>query len=177
MKPCKLLYFFLLLNGPVLRAQTVTGTINGTVTDATGSVIPGAVVDILNQTTSLKRSATSSEIGTFTVTLLPPGSYTVSISKPGFGTQTRKDVELLVNQNLTLDTTLTPSNVEQTIEVTGTAPVLETTTGTIGKVIQGETIVDLPLNGRKFTQFVLLTPSGRGSNHIIGKPTEQCPQS
>lgn len=158
MKPCKLLYCLLLISAPVLRAQTVTGTINGTIIDATGSVMPGAVVDILNQTTGLKRSATSSEIGTFTVTLLPPGLYTVSISKPGFGTQTRKDVELLVNQNLTLDTTLTPSNVEQTIEVTAVAPVLETTTGTIGKVIQGETIVDLPLNGRKFTQFVLLTP-------------------
>ena len=90
--------------------------------------------------------------------LLPPGSYTISVSKAGFGTQTRKDVELLVNQNLTLDITLTPSSVEQTIEVTGLAPVLETTTGTIGKVIQGETIVDLPLNGRKFTQLVQLTP-------------------
>ncbi len=141
-----------------LPAQTVTGTINGTVTDATGSVIPGFAVDVLNQNTGLKRAASGSEIGTFTVPLLPPGFYTVSISKPGFAGQTRKDVQLLVNQNLTLDVTLTPSAVEQTVDVTGQAPSLETTTGTLGKVIQGEEIVDLPLNGRKFTQLVLLTP-------------------
>ena len=92
-----------------LAGQTVNGTINGTVTDATGSVIPGFAVEVINQTTGLKRSATGSEIGTFTVPLLPPGLYTVSISKDGFTGQTRKEVQLLVNQNLTLDTTLTPS--------------------------------------------------------------------
>src|SRR5258706_1124097 len=141
-----------------LAGQTVNGTINGTVTDATGSVIPGFAVEVVNQTTGLKRSATGSEIGTFTVPLLPPGLYTVSISKDGFTGQTRKDVQLLVNQNLTIDTTLTPSTVQQTVEVTGHAPSLETTSGTLGKVIQGEEIVDLPLNGRMFTQLVLLTP-------------------
>ncbi len=140
------------------RSQTVSGTLNGTVTDATGSVIPGSAVEVTSQTTGLKRSAVTSEIGTFTVPLLPPGLYTISVSRPGFTTHVRKDVQLLVNQNLTLDVALTPSAVQQTIEVTGTAPTLETTTGTIGKVIEGEEIVGLPLNGRKFTQFVLLTP-------------------
>lgn len=141
-----------------VSAQTVTGTINGTVTDATGSVIPAAKVEVLNQNTGLKRTATGSEIGTFTVSLLPPGIYSVSVTKEGFAGQTHKDVQLLVNQNLTLDISLSPSAVQQTIEVTGTPPTLETTTGTIGKVIQGEEIVELPLNGRKFTQLVLLTP-------------------
>src|ERR1051325_7500520 len=83
------------------RSQTVTGTVNGTVTDATGSVIPGAGVEVTNQTTGLKRSGSTSEIGTFTVPLLPPGLYTINISKEGFTTQQRKDVQLLVNQNLT----------------------------------------------------------------------------
>ncbi len=145
---------------PVIRmaAQTVTGTINGTVTDAGGSVIPGFLVEIVNENTGLKRSATGSEVGTFTVPLLPPGIYTVSISKEGFAGQVRKEVQLLVNQNLTLDTTMTLSTVQQTVEVTARTPTLETTTGTLGKVIEGEEIVDLPLNGRKFTQLVLLTP-------------------
>ena len=67
-----------------LPAQTVTGTINGTVTDATGSVIPAIKVEVVNQNTGLKRTATGSEIGTFTVSLLPPGIYTVSVTKDGF---------------------------------------------------------------------------------------------
>jgi len=141
-----------------LPAQTVSGTINGTVTDATGSVLPGVNVEVANQTTGLQRTTTGSEIGTFTVPALPPGIYTITVSKPGFTGQTRRDMQLLVNQNLTLDIVMSPSAVEQTIDVTAAVPVLETTTGTIGKVIQGEEIVELPLNGRKFTQFVLLTP-------------------
>lgn len=141
-----------------LAAQTVTGSINGTVVDPSGSIIPGAAVEVTNQTTGLKRSAVSSDLGTFTVPQLPPGQYTVNVSKPGFATQARKEVQLLVNQNITLDFSMAPSAVQETVEVTAAAPTLETTTGTLGKVIQGEEIVDLPLNGRMFTQLVLLTP-------------------
>jgi hypothetical protein len=148
---------FLLLSYD-LRAQTVSGAINGTVTDATGSVIPGFVVEAVNQDTGLKRSASGSEIGTFNLPLLPPGLYTVSITKEGFTGQVRKDLELLVNQNVTLDTMLTPSSVQQTVEVTSQAPSLDTSSATLGKVIEREEIVGLPLNGRKFTQLVLLTP-------------------
>ena len=86
-----------------LPAQTVSGTINGTVTDATGSVLPGVNVEVANQTTGLQRTTTGSEIGTFTVPALPPGIYTITVSKPGFTGQTRRDMQLLVNQNLTLD--------------------------------------------------------------------------
>lgn len=141
-----------------MQAQTVAGSLNGTVTDPTGSVVPGASVEVLNQSTGLKRSGSTSEIGTFTIALLPPGVYTVTVTKDGFAGQTRRDLQLLVNQNLTLDVSISPSAVQQTVEVTGAAPLLETTTGTLGEVVQSKTVVDLPLNGRKFTQLVLLTP-------------------
>ena len=78
-------------------AQTVEGSISGTVVDQSGSVIAASSIEIVNQSTHLKRTAVTSGIGTFTVPLLPPGFYTVSVSKEGFGRSIRKDVQVLVS--------------------------------------------------------------------------------
>jgi len=142
---------------PVI-GQTVEGSISGTVVDQSGSVIASSEVGVVNQSTHLRRTAATSGIGTFTVPMLPPGVYTVSVSKEGFGRAIRKDVQVLVSQSATLDFTLVPAAVQQSVEITAVPPALDTTSGTVGQVIQGPEIVDMPLNGRNFTQLVLLTP-------------------
>jgi hypothetical protein len=152
---------FVLAAGSVvlpLFGQGVEGSINGTVADQTGSVIPEASIKVVKQDTGLTRTASTSGNGAFTVPLLPPGSYTVTATKAGFAVQERRDVEVLVAQGRTADFTLSPATVTGAIEVTSGPPALETTSGTLGTVIQHQEIVDMPLNGGNFTQLVLLTP-------------------
>src|SRR3984957_5660232 len=144
----------------VLRApaQTTNGQITGTITDSTGAVIPQAEVDVTNQGTSQLRSATTDNAGSYIVPQLPPGLYDISVKKAGFATQNRTNVQLQVNQGATLNFQLSVSSAAQTVNVTGTPPELNTTSATIGDVVGHEEAVDLPLNGREFTQLTLLTP-------------------
>ncbi|HVW84851.1 MAG TPA: TonB-dependent receptor, partial [Bryobacteraceae bacterium] len=141
-----------------LPAQTTYGTINGATTDPSGSAVSGVRVQVTNKDTGLQRTATSSEAGTYTIPQLPPGTYDVSIEKTGFSKETRSGVQLLVNQAVTLDFQLGLASVSQNIEVTAAPPPLNTTSATLGDVVQHQQIVDLPLNGRNFTQLTLLTP-------------------
>ena len=138
--------------------QTTNGSINGTVTDPSGSAVGGVQVQVSSKNTGLQRTGASLDNGTYTVPQLPPGSYDITIKKVGFASETRTGVELLVNQNATLDFKLSVAAVSQTVEVTGAPPQLDTTSATLGDVVQHQQIVDLPLNGRSFTQLTLLTP-------------------
>lgn len=142
----------------ISTAQTTNGTITGTVTDPSGAAISGVQIQITNQETGEQRSATTLDTGTYTVPQLPPGTYNVSIQKQGFAKETRNGVQLLVNQSATLDFKLSVATVSETVEVTGAPPTLDTTTATLSDVVQHQQIVDLPLNGRNFTQLTLLTP-------------------
>src|SRR5947209_5346802 len=141
-----------------LRAQTVTGSISGTILDPSGAAVAGVQVEAVNIGTGLRRTAESSESGTYTIAQLPPGIYDLSVQKPGFAKETHRGLQLLVNQNITFDFNLSLSTVSQDIEVTAAPPALEAQSATLGQVVQHAQIVDLPLNGRSFTQLVLLTP-------------------
>jgi Carboxypeptidase regulatory-like domain/TonB dependent receptor-like, beta-barrel len=152
------LAIFLLFAVKSLVSQTTTGSINGTVLDPSGAGVGGVEVEVTSPGTGLKRTAASTDSGTYTVPQLPPGTYDVTVTKAGFATETHREVQLLVNQNVTLDFKLSLSSVSQNIDVTAAPPALETTSATLGKVIEHDQIVDLPLNGRSFTQLVLLTP-------------------
>ena len=147
--------FFLAVLSP---AQTTNGLMTGTITDAAGAVVAGAQVNVTNQGTSELRTTTTDSNGYYIVPQLPPGSYDISIKKQGFATVDRPNVQLQVNQSDTLDFKLTVSSTAQTVQVTGAPPVLDTTSATLGTVIGQSTTVDLPLNGREFTQLTLLTP-------------------
>ncbi len=138
--------------------QTTNGSIAGTLTDPGGSSVAGAQVQAINQDTGLQRSATSLDNGTYSIPQLPPGRYNVTVEKAGFAKQERHDIQLLVNQSATFDFALSLATASQTVEVTGIAEGLNTTNATISSVVQHEQIVDLPLNGRNFTQLTLLTP-------------------
>jgi Carboxypeptidase regulatory-like domain/TonB dependent receptor-like, beta-barrel len=139
-------------------AQTINGLITGTITDTSGAVVPGAKVQVINLGTSATRSAETDTTGSYIIPQLPPGLYSISVKKEGFATQTRSNVQLTVNQSLTIDFKLTVSAARQTVEVTGAPPLLNTTSATLRDVVQHQAIVDLPLNGQQFTQLALLTP-------------------
>ncbi len=146
---------WLVLSSP---AQTTNGLITGTITDSTGAVVPQAVVDVTNQGTTQLRTATTDNSGSYIVPQLPPGTYDISVKKAGFATENRANVQLQVNQNATLNFSLSVSSSAETVQVTGAPPPLNTTSATLTDVVGHEATVDLPLNGREFTQLTLLTP-------------------
>jgi hypothetical protein len=139
-------------------AQTTNGLMTGVITDPSGAVVVGAQIRVTNQGTNTLRIATSDNKGYYIVPQLAPGIYSVSVGMNGFATETRASVQLQVNQSITMDFALRVSSQSQTIQVTGAPPELNTTSATLGNVVGHKEIVDLPLNGRQFTQLTLLAP-------------------
>ena len=140
------------------RAQNVNGAFHGTITDSTGAVIPGASVVVKNLGTGATRAIECDASGFYAITQIPPAHYAVTVSKAGFTTVVEEDVQLLVNQDREANFTLKVGQVTQQVEVTATPAALNTTNSTLGTVVGSEQVVDLPLNGRQFTQMILLSP-------------------
>ena len=160
-KACTALLAIAALSVAVARAgvaQTTSGLITGTVLDPTGAVVPKATITVTDLGTHLVRIATSDERGYYIIPQLPPATYSVVISKQGFATAERPPLQLHVNDEATIDFKLTLGSSVQRVEVTAAAPPLNTTSATIGDVVDHETTVDLPLNGRQFTDLTLLSP-------------------
>ncbi len=149
---------------PRLFAQTDTGTITGTATDSTGAVIQGATVSATNTENGLKLTAVSNGAGEFTILAVPRGDYTVLISAPGFQSESAV-VTVTVTNTQTVVFQLKAAGGAVTVEVSGAAPMVNTSDATIGATIQGEQVTDLPLDGRNFTQLALLTPGVTRGNY------------
>ena len=141
-----------------LSAQTTNGLITGVVMDSTGAFVPGAQISVTNLGTSLSRTTTTNDSGEYILPQLAPGLYKMTVSKVGFTAVNRDNVQLEVNQSVTLDFQLGVGSTTETVEVTGAPPLLNTTSPTLSNVIDHEETVDLPLDGREFTQLTLLTP-------------------
>jgi carboxypeptidase family protein/TonB-dependent receptor-like protein len=141
---------------PVL-AQTRGGEANGTIIDSSGAVVPGAVVTLTNQATNIQNTATSNNNGYFVFVNVQPGGYKLKVEKSGFKA-VESSFQVAVNQAVTQNMTLDVGSASTTIEVTAQAPVLDSTTSSLGTVIEEKTIQSLPLNGRNFTQLLTLTP-------------------
>lgn len=141
-----------------LVAQTTSGSFRGTITDQTAGAIPGAHVQVRNTATGTTLEAVSNAQGEYVVPNVPPGTYNLTATLQGFETLEMQGITLQVNQNAELDLTMKPGSLSQKITVTGQAPLANTTDATVGTVIGREPIVQLPLNGRQFTQLTLLTP-------------------
>src|SRR5213594_2128711 len=139
-------------------AQT-DGSISGVIRDASGAVIPGAMVTVTNPATNQVRSAISNEAGVYNFPVLQPGKYNIKVELPGFRTITQNGVELQVQQSARLDFTLQVGDVSQTVEVEGTTALIATENATVGTVIENRRIVEMPLNGRNFLQLVALSPN------------------
>jgi hypothetical protein len=139
-------------------AQT-TGTITGTVTDTSGAVIPGVEITVTNTGTDQSRSTLTNETGHYYAPALNPGGYKVSASLPGFDMMVRSGVTLTVGGEAVINFSLKPGQVSETIDVTGEAPLLNTTPSSTAGLINEEQVKDLPLNGRSWDSLVTLNPS------------------
>ncbi len=139
-------------------AQTSTAQVTGRVTDQSEAVIPGVEIVVLGADTGLQRRTHSNEAGYFTVALLPPGNYRVSVRRDGFRAITRTGVTLVVGQIARLDFVLQVGEVAETVEVTASAPTVESGSGALGTVVSSKQIHDMPLNSRNPLRLVYLVP-------------------
>ena len=139
-------------------AQTIRGTITGTVTDSTGAVVPGATVVMAHSATGVTTSAVSNPQGTYTILLLQPGIYDVSVDLQGFKKYLRSGVVIEVAQTTRLDVSLQVGTLSEQVQVTGQSPLVRSTTAELGQVIQMKQIQALPLNGRFFEHLITMTP-------------------
>jgi outer membrane receptor protein involved in Fe transport len=145
--------------GTAASAQTFRGTILGTVTDSSGASVPGANVTIRNIDTGLVRTVVTSDDGSYAAPELPLGNYTISIEKAGFKTGKVTAVKVEVNSELRADVALQPGDLAQTVEVIGgELPMVESTSNTLGGIVEGKTAEILPVNGRDYQKLILLVP-------------------
>src|SRR6202047_4672100 len=139
-------------------AQVSGATITGTVSDATGAVIPNAQVSMKNLATGEVREVATNAAGFYSAPNLLPGSYEVTASAPGFSTQVESGVTLTVGAVQVLNITMKVGQVSQKVEVTGEAPAVQLATSDISGVVSQTAVVELPLNGRDWTQLATLQP-------------------
>lgn len=139
-------------------AQVESGRIVGTITDPNGAPIANAAVSVTNRETGEVLSATSNGSGDYTVTPLNPGFYNVLISSPGFQSARIQNLQVQVSQSARGDMEMRLGSTSTTVEVTATAPLLNTEQGSLGTVVTNQEIVNLPLNGRSFYDLAKLTP-------------------
>ena len=149
------LLLLLLLWATSAAAQTTVSTIEGTVTDASGGIVPGAVVRVTGTTLASERTVTTGANGFYRITALPAGNYTLAISAPGFATRTLA-LELTLNRTAVLDVTLTVGGVETVVDVS--SPVVDVTTAATGATITPRQITELPVNGRNYLDLLQLVP-------------------
>ncbi len=143
-----------------LNAQSAAGgsSLNGTVTDASGAVVPNAKVTVTNTATSLTRATQTSDVGLYIFTALPVGTYDLSVDAQGFKSAKRTGIPLQVGAVATVDVRLEVGNMQETISVAAEAPVVETTRSSAASTVTDKAVTNLPVNGRNFIDFTLLTP-------------------
>ena len=134
-----------------LQAQVDTGSITGTVTDASGAVVSGGKVTLTNEGTAASLSTTTGADGGYKFSPVRIGSYRLDVSATGFKTSTETHVVVDVSSNVLRSFQLQPGSVSETVEVTSAAPLLQTQDASVGQVVNQKSVNDLPLNGRNFT--------------------------
>ena len=148
----------MLLYASAAFSQGSAGAITGTIADASGALIPGVEVTAVNVATNLTRQVVTNESGSYRIEPLPLGTYTVSAELTGFRKEVRANVKVDIDARLRIDFKLEVGGVNEVIEVTGAAPVVQTDSSVIGQVVDQRKIADLPLNGRNFSSLAYITP-------------------
>jgi hypothetical protein len=141
-----------------LFASGPSGTITGTITDPSGAVIPKAQVVVRDEGTNATREARSNGAGDYTVALLPPGRYSVTVENKGFRRSVIHGVFLDVDQTVRVDFSLVVGAATESVIVSETPPIIQTDASTLGQVVNNRLVQDLPLNERNFLSFALLVP-------------------
>ncbi|MGB7846276.1 MAG: TonB-dependent receptor [Candidatus Acidiferrum sp.] len=152
----------------ICLAQSDTARLQGTVTDSQGGAINGATVTVTNVGTDRQSTVTTSELGYYSIAALPPGNYRVEVTLKGFK-KVARELALQVAQLGAADFQLEVGEVTQTITVEAGSPVVNSQDSALGEVVESRQIVEMPLNGRNFTQLALLVPGvTRGSGAATG---------
>jgi Carboxypeptidase regulatory-like domain/TonB-dependent Receptor Plug Domain len=141
-----------------LSAQTVGATLSGTVTDTSGGVVPGANVSVKDVATGVTRTTVTNGAGLYTVPNLQPGPYEMIIAASGFSTEVRTGITINVGVDLVINFTIKVSMTAQTFEVNAEAPTVNLANATLGGINDTMTVVELPLNGRSWTDLAILQP-------------------
>jgi hypothetical protein len=148
-----------LIQGPrVVQAQTTFGTIVGTVTDPSEASIPDVAITVTNMQTGIARQVITDRYGNYRVVSLLPGVYRIKAEHEGFQATEITNVELQVDRTITQNVVMQVGGVTQTLEVTAAPPLLDAATSTVGTVIDNQNVITLPLNGRNYTDLILLVP-------------------
>lgn len=146
------------------NAQTFRGTILGTVTDSSGAAVAGATVTIKNVDTGLTRTVTTSDDGSYSAPELPIGNYSVNVSKEGFKEGVIAGIKVEVSSERRIDVALQPGQLAQTVEVVGEElPMVESTSNTLGGIVESKVVTSLPVNGRDYQKLIFLVPGVTGS--------------
>jgi len=131
-----------------LLAQSFTGSMVGTIRDNSGAVIPGAEIVVINAGTNVRTEARSDANGNYIAPQLPPGQYSIEVSATGFKRFVREGIVIQVQSQARVDITMALGMVSESVVVTADAAMLETTTSSVGKVVDNRRIMNLPLNTR-----------------------------
>ena len=142
--------------GLTMSAQSTTAEITGSVHDPSGAIVPNAEVIVTNKGTSETRKTTSAGDGLFTVNLLPPGSYNVTVHSPGFKAFQVSELTLLAGDSPRVDAKLAIGETSQTVIVEATTPLLQSDSSTLQSSVGLVAVQDLPLNGRNFVQLLTM---------------------
>ncbi len=154
--PLFLLVAGLLVSSPVLAQSTAT--LQGTVSDAKGALIPNATVTVRNRSTSFERVTQTDSDGNYQVAALPVGVYTIEVRIEGFKTQVADHVTVEVARTVVQNFQLDVGAISEQVQVSSDVPVIETATTSVGTVINQRTVQEIPLNGRHFVDLGLLIP-------------------
>src|SRR2546429_8319991 len=149
----------LLTFAAIATAQGSGATIQGLVTDPKRAVIPEASVTATNTETNLQRTAITGESGIYVIPNLPPGRYRVQVVRPGFKTSVHGGINLVVGQQLTLNTVLEAGEITEQKTVTSEAPLVDVSTAQVAGVVGERECRDLPLNGRSVADLITLNPA------------------
>lgn len=159
---------FLLVSSAKLNGQTFRGTILGTVTDSSGGAIPGATVTIKNENTGLTRTVTTSDDGSYAVPELPIGNYSITVEKSGFKIGVVTGVIVEVSSERRADVMLQPGQLAQKVEVVGEElPMVDSTSDTLGGIVESKVVTNLPVNGRDYQKLILLVPGAASGPDAI----------
>jgi len=143
--------FFLLIIAQPGLAQVDQGAVTGLVTDSSGAVLGGAQVTLTNTDNGLVLQTTTSASGEFTFSPVRIGNYEITATAPGFATTGQKDLKVSVQQRLAVNIQLKPGATSERVEVSASAPLMQTEDASVGQVVDGHTINNMALNGRNFT--------------------------
>ncbi len=165
-----LLTIFFAMSVPLAKAQTNFGSVVGTVTDGTGSILPNAAVELKNLGTAVTQNTLSSGAGTYTFPTVLPGAYAVTVALPNFKSFTRTSIDVQIGGTTRVDAALAVGETTDSVTVTDATPDLQTDSSSLSRVIEGKAVLQTPINGRNVNNLLALVPGVIVGGSTAGNP-------